>query len=99
MNNVANEMRKDSSHMVDVGVTLDGTWQHRAISIDSENVLDVEDDPQKLEEWHKAHKESCCVNYSGTVSAMEVGAKTIFARSIERFSEKGKKGYSSGKKK
>ena len=26
MHNAANEMRKGSSHMVDVGLTADGTW-------------------------------------------------------------------------
>ena len=52
MNNAANEMRKGSSHMVDVGLTVDETWQRRgytsmngvvvAISVDSEKVLDLE---------------------------------------------------------
>ena len=43
----------------------------------------LNDDLQKLEEWHKTHKESSYANYSATVPAMEAeGAKRIFSRSI-----------------
>ena len=43
----------------------------------------LKDDPQKLEEWLRTHKQSCPVNYTGIAPAMEVEvAKRMFERSI-----------------
>ena len=52
MKNAADELQRDSSQLVDIGVTVDGTWQRRgytsmngvvvAMSVDSGKVLDIE---------------------------------------------------------
>ena len=76
MNNDAAELKKGSQGIVDIGVTVDGTWQRRAYT--SMNGV-----PQMFEEWKKIHQEPNKVNYSGTAQAMEVeGAKRMFECSI-----------------
>ena len=52
MKNAADELQRDSSQIVDIGVTVDETWQRRgytsmngvvvAMSVDSGKVLDIE---------------------------------------------------------
>ena len=53
MKNAADELQRDSLQIVDIGVTVDGTWQRRgytsmnddvvvAMSVDSGKVLDIE---------------------------------------------------------
>jgi hypothetical protein len=52
MNNAATELKKKSQDIVDIGVSVDGTWQRRgytsmngvvvAMSIDSGKIIDIE---------------------------------------------------------